>query len=250
MMAAMISFTCPECKTQLKGPADMQGKKARCKHCAHVFVLKANAPTAPASTAPANRGKAAQPAKAPARTAPGKPATKKPAEPEPETEAMTYTFQDANTEVVADNAKPPPPPTPPGQKLYGVTDLDLTPRCPFCAQELESEDAIICLHCGYNNRTRSHPTVQRTYANTGGEVFLWLLPGIGCVVGILALIGLICYLWMQLDPKDYEKVWYGDFIKPAQIWGSIFSAGAIVLLGRFAIKRLIFHPTPPEKEKK
>ena len=37
---------------------------------------------------------------------------------------------------------------------YGVTALDTAPRCPDCANEMESEDAIICLHCGYNSRTR------------------------------------------------------------------------------------------------
>ena len=248
-MAAMISFTCPECKTQLKGPADMQGKKARCKRCSHIFVLKANAPAVPTSPAPANRGKPAQPTNAPARTSPGKPAGKKPAEPEPQTEAMTYSFQDEDTEVLAEGAKSTTPSSH-SQNPYGVTDLDLAPRCPFCAQEMESEDAIICLHCGYNTQTRSHPAVKRTYANTGGEIFLWLLPGIGCAIGILALIGFVCYLWLQLDPKDYTKVWYGDFIAPAQIWGSIVSAGVAFFLGRFAIKRLIFHPTPPEKEKK
>src|SRR5262245_28117899 len=37
---------------------------------------------------------------------------------------------------------------------YDVTTLDLTPRCPACAGEMESEEAIICLSCGYNTMTR------------------------------------------------------------------------------------------------
>jgi DNA-directed RNA polymerase subunit RPC12/RpoP len=244
-MAAMISFTCPECKTALKGPADMQGKKARCKRCSHIFVLKANSPADASPAAPAARGKTSRPATPAAKTSPAKPAAKKPATPEPEAEPMTYMFRE-ETEALAEGAggAKSTTPSPHGsQNPYGVTDLDLAPRCPFCAQEMESEDAIICLHCGYNTQTRSHPVVKRTYANTGGEIFMWLLPGIGCVVGILALIGFICYLWLQLDPKHY-------FTQPAQIWGSIISGGIIFFLARFAIKRLILHPTPPEMEKK
>src|SRR5437588_12293152 len=37
---------------------------------------------------------------------------------------------------------------------YGVTELDLAPRCPNCAEEMESHDAVVCLHCGYNTLTR------------------------------------------------------------------------------------------------
>ncbi len=252
-MAAMISFTCPECKTQLKGPADMQGKKARCKRCSHVFVLQANAPAAPPPAAPpAARGKTPRPTTPAPKTSPAKPAAKKPAAPTPEAEPLTYTFQEEieNLAEGSGGAKSTTPSPHGSQNPYGVTDLDLAPRCPFCAQEMDSEEAVICLHCGYNTRTRTLPAVQRTYANTGGEVFLWLLPGIACVVAILTLIGFVCYLWLQLNPKDYEKVWYGAFIQPAQIWGSIVSAGISFFCARFAIKRLIFHPTPPEMEKK
>src|SRR5262249_12001216 len=35
---------------------------------------------------------------------------------------------------------------------YGVTTLDLTPRCPHCANEMVSEEAIICVYCGYNTQ--------------------------------------------------------------------------------------------------
>src|SRR3982074_2033126 len=31
----------------------------------------------------------------------------------------------------------------------GVTALDTAPRCPNCANEMESEEAVICLTCGY-----------------------------------------------------------------------------------------------------
>lgn len=254
-MAAMISFTCPECKTQLKGPADMQGKKARCKRCSHIFVLQANASAATAPTVPATRGKTARPASPAAKTSPTKPVANKPAAAKPAAtapEEMTYSFQE-DTEVLPEGAGGAKSTTPHGsQNPYGITELDLAPRCPFCAQEMESEEAVICLHCGYNKQTRSLPAVTRTYANTPGEIFMWLLPGILCVVGILALIGLICYLWLSLDPAKSKTAWYGELgaVQALQVWGTIFSGFAIFILGMFAIRRLILHPTPPEMEKK
>jgi hypothetical protein len=136
---------------------------------------------------------------------------------------------------------------------YGITELDLTPRCPFCAKEMESEDAVICLHCGYNTRTRQHGATKRTYANTGSDIFKWMLPGIFCVVGIVALVGCICYLWLGLPDPNNEKIkeeWWKEFIRPAQVWGSILAGAFIFGLGVFAVNRLVLHPTPPETEKK
>src|SRR5262245_22810317 len=37
---------------------------------------------------------------------------------------------------------------------YQLGEFDLRARCPNCANLLESEDAIICLFCGYNTQTR------------------------------------------------------------------------------------------------
>src|SRR5437870_3131869 len=38
---------------------------------------------------------------------------------------------------------------------YQLTTLEETPRCPHCAKEMESPEAVICLHCGFNTRTRT-----------------------------------------------------------------------------------------------
>src|SRR5947207_737731 len=48
--------------------------------------------------------------------------------------------------VAAANARAPDDEANP----YGITTIDLSARCPNCANKMESEDAIICLHCGYN----------------------------------------------------------------------------------------------------
>jgi DNA-directed RNA polymerase subunit RPC12/RpoP len=38
---ASILITCPDCKKQLNGPAELVGKKVRCKSCGHAFAVKA-----------------------------------------------------------------------------------------------------------------------------------------------------------------------------------------------------------------
>jgi hypothetical protein len=64
-MASTITITCPECDKQMKAPADVLGKKIRCKSCGNVFPASAGAAPVPAKA----------PAKAPAKKAP---ASKKP----------------------------------------------------------------------------------------------------------------------------------------------------------------------------
>jgi hypothetical protein len=248
-MPAIMSFTCPECQTQLRGPAELQGKKGRCKRCGHVFVLRAGA-------VPGARGPVP-------RTKPAPPAAKAPAPKRPEDSDRgegIYGFQSEEETLASYNAPGEESSSAKGKSYseqdrnpYGVTDLDLTPRCPFCAKEMESEEAIICVHCGYNTQTRSMGATKRTYANTGQDIFMWMLPGFGCILAIAALIGGIVYLLKFLpDPENpkLQEEWWIAFIRPAQWWGTIISLFLIFFAGSFAVKRLILHPTPPETEKK
>ena len=130
-------------------------------------------------------------------------------------------------------------------KGYGLTDTIIGPRCPECANELESEDSIICLHCGYNTRTRTRARTKKTYDTTGGDVFLWLLPGILCILGIILLLVFDIIYSLNSD------TWYGDewysFLasQPIIVWLWVLSLFIFFFLGRFAIKRLIFNNTPP-----
>ena len=41
-----------------------------------------------------------------------------------------------------------------GDNPYIVNTTNLAARCPFCAKEMADQNAIICLHCGYNTLTR------------------------------------------------------------------------------------------------
>jgi hypothetical protein len=137
------------------------------------------------------------------------------------------------------------------QNPYQLTDIDLAPRCPHCAKELE-EGAVVCLHCGYNTQTRTHIHILRTYAPTAQDVIMWRMPGIICGLVSLAIIAVIVFLWVGLHgwAEDNKDAWW-TFIDGLwfQAWGSVFGGVAAFYTGLFAVKRLILHPNPPEIEK-
>jgi hypothetical protein len=218
-MATPIFIVCPECGKQIKAPDNVLGKKVRCKFCQAAFVAKKGTDKSPP-------GKAAKPAAAkPAKAPAAKPA--KPVQPEPDDEE--------------DDDNP-----------YHLEEISLAPRCPDCANEIE-EGQVICLHCGYNLRTREKAKTRKVYDLTIGEHFLWLLPGIACALAVFSLIGFnVWYLLKINDVVSWENdpfylgVWTISGIK---LWVVIMSLFLIWLAGKFAVKRLILHPKPPEVEK-
>jgi DNA-directed RNA polymerase subunit RPC12/RpoP len=214
-MATTIVITCPDCDKQIKAPADLAGKKIRCKDCQSVFVVKLGPPRSAADKG-GKAGKAAA-GKNQAATA----------------RAATDDDEDVNS--------------------YEVHEISLLPRCPYCAKELESEEQVVCLHCGYNRHTRERVKQLKTYERTGGEIFLWLLPGIACAIAVLLLIGAVVTFW-ALFPRlaaEYDSNWWSVFFNLwARIWGSVVCLFALFLFARFAILRLIVHPLPPEREKR
>ncbi len=200
-MTTTIVIACPKCKKQSKGSPDLAGKKIRCKHCEHLFVVVA-------------------PGAVKAGAAKARP-------PRPDDDLRADT------------------------NPYAVTDHDLARRCPHCATDMEP-DAIICLGCGYNTQTREHMTVEKTYANTAGDWFLWLLPGILCVFTVLALIAFdVVYVIVLRDwlKERAKETWYWTAIEhpSAKVWVVIVTLFIMFLAGRFAVKRLILHPVPPER---
>ena len=214
-MASTLIVSCPECDKQMKAPAELEGKKVRCKGCGTTFVVRAPARKAAAKPAP----KAAKP----------KPVPAKPAKPAP----------------AADEEEQ-------GSNPYGVTEESFATRCPHCAQELESEDAVICLHCGYNTITRERISTTMTVEHTFWDWTLWLLPGILCILVILGCIGCIVFtfIWMGDIIAQNKDEWWAFAPRSFYLWVPVLNGFIIFFAGRFAIKRLIFHPRPPEKIKK
>jgi hypothetical protein len=221
-MATTILLICPECNKQIKAPDNVLGKRVRCKFCQAAFVASKGGGSKPAD------GKAGKPSAGKSAKAPvGKPAAGKPAK-----------------SAVGDEDDDNP---------YKLTDVSMAPRCPNCANEMEDEEAIICLTCGYNTRTRELAKTVKTYDNTAGDYFLWLLPGIACALAVLFLIGFNVWYLLKIDDViswDNDPFFLGMWtISGIKLWVVIMSLGLIWLAGRFAVKRLIFNYTPPEVEK-
>lgn len=216
-MATTIAISCPKCEKLIKAPASVAGKKIRCKDCHHVFLVEA--PEAKAEPAPDVKAKAPQAAKA---------------------GGIAKVAEKKHDDTVLDDIP------------YQVNDMDFLPRCPYCAKELESEDQVVCLNCGYNLRTRERIKAQRTYDLTGLDFFVWLLPGIACTLGLLAMIGSIVVFWTVFPnwEKDGADGW-GWFLYGlhARIWLSVIFAFIGFFFAKYAIKRLIFNFRPPERER-
>jgi hypothetical protein len=224
-MPALYGITCPHCRKQGKGPIELEGKYIRCRNCKRSFQVKISTQAKagpPAQEGPGiyafagEGGGTSQQEEAPLRVLP----------------VMDEEEESSNP--------------------YGVTDLDERRRCPYCADLMEEED-VLCLNCGYNTQTRQHIRTERTFANTPGDIFVWLLPGILCVLAIFATIGMDLVWWFFLEPYWWKPM--DDFLEHPSIsigirvWGVIFSMFAMYFLGRFAFRRLILHPTPPEMKK-
>jgi hypothetical protein len=143
---------------------------------------------------------------------------------------------------------------------YGVTTLDLTPRCPACAAEMESEEAIICIACGYNTMTRKRAETLKVIRTTPLEWILWLGPGILSFLALIPLIGLLLYLWAARPELNWQVPWGtlayevdGDPPRDTslyiRIWGGVFTLAAMFFATRFFVKRVILHFHPPLKLK-
>jgi hypothetical protein len=210
-MGTMIAITCPECKKQLKGPEELLGKQVRCKACKSVFTVKA--------TAPEPEKKKTAPVAAKAKSTSAKKTAPAPAAP-------------AEKPAKKDDALP-----------YQLTDIVLTPRCPQCAAEMD-EAAIICLNCGYNTQTRARIQSIRTYETSAAEYLTWLMPGMACALVDLLCLGGVAFIWLVLR-RWQDDVWWAHF--SIQVYGTFMFLWIGWKAGKFAFKRLILNPTPPER---
>jgi DNA-directed RNA polymerase subunit RPC12/RpoP len=256
-MAATSVITCPECHKKFKGREELLGKRVRCPNCNHGFIVQKLAEdkvdSAARSTREAVTAKAAapQPGSLPDDIiplapldppGPGSPAS--PGSPgSPGSQEEPRLAKSALDEELEQDENP-----------YGVHTLDLAPRCPNCANEMESATALICLHCGYNTQTRRTPGQKKTVETTSHERWMWRLPGLACAFAIFVLFLLHLFNCFAVpgivnsDPANSN--WTALFDSEAlRLWIGIFCIGIMWGIGYFAHRRLIFHPNPPEKEK-
>jgi uncharacterized membrane protein YagU involved in acid resistance len=200
---------------KMKAPAEAVGKKVKCKGCCHAFVIQNEAAT--------------QAVKAPAK-APAKPAAKG----APQKAAPTPAKKPDDDDE--------------GSDPYGVTEMQLGARCPHCANEIE-EGQRVCLHCGYDNESRQQARTRKVVYVTGFDQFLWLLPGIACVIFIIGAIVFDVIYCLNAEEWFGDDKWY-SFLggQGVKMWMVIISLFMMAAALSFAIKRLYYHPHPPEVE--
>ena len=216
-MAEAPVISCPECHKKFKSKADVGGKKIRCPFCKEVIV----AAGAVASTAIQAKGKGvAVPSKADDPDAPI---------------PVLGLSKPAENEEENDNP-------------YGVTHLDLSPRCPNCANEMESADAIVCLHCGYNTMTREWGKTEKTIATSGGRHFLHLLPAILAILFVIFQTASMLYycLVMPYHVAGTFMAWTDH--ESMRMYTVMFTMLDIWPLGYYAYRRIVLNPKPMEKK--
>ena len=258
-MAGVMVTKCPHCQAVLKIPDGMGGKRVKCKKCEQTFVVPTGAVPAPHSAAHSSASKGAVPGSPPAASkaaSSGKGPPPRPATGTPESSAAT-----ASKAETSSAPKKPFLDDDEGVAQVGVIMEEDVPRCPHCAMELVPPDAIVCIHCGFNNRTRVKADTKKVYAPTPGEWFMHLAPG---VLALLMCIGLIVLnvittinmrgwlegTFLEMDEVDAagRKRFYiapGFFI----FLIAFISLGIFVPCLRFGIRRLFIEYRPPEQLK-
>ena len=137
-----------------------------------------------------------------------------------------------------------------GPEQYKAHEVDLTPRCPFCAKELTSATDVVCLHCGYNTQTRSSNKTVRVYSHTFGEYLMHLLPGLLSAFGILVMIILVIF-YCVVFPGIVRGGGFLEYLdhESMRLWLTIITLGIAWPIGYFAFHRLVLNPNPPDKVK-
>jgi hypothetical protein len=137
-----------------------------------------------------------------------------------------------------------------GSNPYGITKLDLAPRCPNCANEMESETAVVCLFCGYNTLTRTWGKTAKVVELTFRDYFMHLLAGLIAMLMVLLLISGVIYYCLVL-PTMKKWAWLDTITdhESTRLWVAAIALGMTWGFGYFAFKRLILQTKPPDKVK-
>ncbi len=226
-MAAKAVIACPHCHKKFKGAPELKGRKIKCPKCARPFVVDLVAVDEPVTEV--------APVEEPAtEVAPVEEAVTVP----PPAAKATNKSKDLTWDDEDEDGNP-----------YGAVDIDLAPRCPHCANEMESEDAVVCTVCGYNTQTRQLGRTEKTIATTAGDHFRWLLPGIACAItDVLIVVG---YLYFCFQIPFVTRGSWTNFLdhESMRLWLCLMLLGMIWGIGLFVFKRLFLEPMPPEKVK-
>ncbi len=223
-MAGPINVVCGGCQTKYQVPPVLAGKKIRCKNCSATIAI------------PSAAKAVAKPIAKPTAKAVAKPIAAKPSPAE-----------------AAGLIKPAEKPEEWG-KITGydvIHEKDL-PRCPHCAHDMD-EGEIVCLNCGYNTLTRERLDNKVLEATTGGDYFLWLLPGIICLILALFFLFMAQSIFTRfpaLDFLDSIDFYYSNTNKGVPVYLAVFFAFDIWGLGYFSFRRLVLNPHPPDQIKK
>lgn len=233
-MPATLDVSCPNCGKRLKIPSELEGKRVKCKGCQEVFPVKAPKPAA------------GQPAPKPA----AKPA---PEPPKPGEKPKSPFLDDDDDDFVPGQAAKP----------MGVIHEDDAPRCPHCAKELDPPDADICIHCGFNNKTRVKAETRKVIESDAADWIMHLAPGVIAAVLAVGLVvaDIICWVnmsgWLEgsfLEKDDKNPITGAKefWVKPGAFTALAIAISLAVIIPatRFAIRRLVFNYKPEEKVKK
>lgn len=219
MSDAAVVVGCPFCDKQYRILAKNLGAKMKCKGCSQVFVAE------DFSEAPVPVAK------------PGKPGPK-PATPPSQPEKA------AKKAVSEDDEE--------GGK-YEVTVEEDVPRCPNCAKELKNEKQVICINCGFNNRTRSLNRVKRVQHKGFVDYLKWHLYPIFCTIVIIITIVLLVLYYVKYwqwayDNRQEDTIAWLLANQVSQIYIWVAALTIFWRCGKPAVTRFIFHPHPPEEE--
>jgi len=212
-----LVVACPECEKKFKPKSDVRGKKIKCPFCTHPFVV----PMGKAASAKSEAVESAKPAAAPAPVV---------------TEAPKPAYDDDDDG---------------GDNPYGVKQVDLTPRCPNCTEEMGPHD-IICLSCGYNTLTREWGRTNKTVGITFGQHFMYLLPALGSASFMFFSIVFLIY-YTVVSPYHFAALdnWVGWVLRLSdhesmRMWTTVIFLLWIWMGGMFCFKKFIEKPKPDE----
>ncbi len=214
MSEAVTVVACPFCEKQFRIQAKSLGAKLRCKGCEQVFTAESP-----------------QGAQSP---------KKKPANPPKPVEAERKPEKPKGDEDEEGGA-------------YGAVIEEEVPRCPNCVQELESESQVICLNCGFNNRTRTSNRVKRIQHKGFTDYLKWYAYPIFCTIMVIATAALLILYYVRyrnwaIDNRAEDTVAWLLANQVSQIYIWVAALTVFWKCGKPAVMRFIIHPHPPEEE--